>query len=376
MVSLVREYFRAIEEPYKEGNMELIDHLSNVLGVNVKDGLGNTGLIYSCKFSNIDLCKFLIERGADVNISNVNGFSAIHFAITKDQIDIVKLLIEYGADVSQRNLFGDDAARYSIITRSDDILPLLIRAGADVNYTNEQGFNQLLFTAAKHYSPKALLRLLDAGAIDFQDGAYNFIKGVYKNSAYLLYKLSDGDSNKLSEVVEFVLKNNCLHEFCIDSTFCGNLEALQFIKNKFKVQINKITDRHKNTLLCIASKSGSRNLVKWIYDTVSNETAGSGPRAFKPVGAQRAQALNDKKELIKYFIRPNNQQQIAIQLAFDPQWGTNVDAFKYLYTILTTEHSQAFTDYIITKFLLSIVPHKELTTFYAHFISRNDISIV
>ena len=51
----------------------------------------------------------MIEGGADVNIQNNDGSTALHSAAFMGRIEIVKLLVNNGADLSLRNNTGSTA---------------------------------------------------------------------------------------------------------------------------------------------------------------------------------------------------------------------------------------------------------------------------
>lgn len=50
--------------------------------------------------------KILIEKGANINVTDKKGNSLLHTAVVKGHENIVKLLIEKGFDVNQKNKEG------------------------------------------------------------------------------------------------------------------------------------------------------------------------------------------------------------------------------------------------------------------------------
>lgn len=100
--------------------------------VNMKDEHGYTALMLACRTQTAQL---LIESGADVNVFDKNGQTALMWASTQGNIDRVKLLIKSGADVNAMDKrFGDTAL---MCASTVDITKLLIESGADVNYKNK-----------------------------------------------------------------------------------------------------------------------------------------------------------------------------------------------------------------------------------------------
>ena len=50
----------------------------------------------------IEICKLLIDKGADINLQDDSKKTALHISVQMESIDIVKLLIQAGADLDIR----------------------------------------------------------------------------------------------------------------------------------------------------------------------------------------------------------------------------------------------------------------------------------
>ena len=70
--------------------------------VNTKTKYAYTPLILACKNGSIDLCKYLIEHGADVKMETefYDGTTLLIAACESRSIELCKYLIENGADVN------------------------------------------------------------------------------------------------------------------------------------------------------------------------------------------------------------------------------------------------------------------------------------
>ena len=86
-----KKYFEA-NKAYIDVNQELYD--------------GNTLLIISSEEGNYFITKFLCERGAEVNIQNKSGNTALHYAIGKQFYSIADILTRYSAREDIKNLKG------------------------------------------------------------------------------------------------------------------------------------------------------------------------------------------------------------------------------------------------------------------------------
>lgn len=56
-----------------------------------------------------DVTTLLLEQGADVNLKDKNGCTALIYATMHSSLDVVKLMIEKGADVNAKNKAGKSA---------------------------------------------------------------------------------------------------------------------------------------------------------------------------------------------------------------------------------------------------------------------------
>jgi len=83
----------AFDGNIKEANILL----QQGVDVNEPGPINRTPLMFTNK---PDVVKLLLDRGANVNAQDSNGFTALHFAVYDSNIPVIKILIEYGADVN------------------------------------------------------------------------------------------------------------------------------------------------------------------------------------------------------------------------------------------------------------------------------------
>ena len=63
----------------------------------------NTLLHAVCKFDNLHLVKYLVEKGLDINSENTDNFTPFLLACDRSNKRIIKYLIDEGADVTKTN---------------------------------------------------------------------------------------------------------------------------------------------------------------------------------------------------------------------------------------------------------------------------------
>lgn len=154
------------------GNLEMAKLLiSKGADVNVKDKNGNTALTYCSnygyiiiaksadanvvkdKYGYIKIAKFLVENGADINHRNKDGITALEQALEQaakiNKFELAKFLIENGADHKSINkslvIVSGQSDGWGISNKKEreEFLHYLISHNADVNAKNCIGVSAL-----------------------------------------------------------------------------------------------------------------------------------------------------------------------------------------------------------------------------------------
>ncbi|HKB11048.1 MAG TPA: ankyrin repeat domain-containing protein [Vicinamibacterales bacterium] len=111
----------------------------------------------------------LLQRHADVNVSQVDGMTALHWAAYHDDREIVELLIRAGANVKAANRYGITPLTLAITNGDSAMVETLLQAGADPN-TTLPGGETALMTAARVGMLASVKALLVRGAtVDSRD---------------------------------------------------------------------------------------------------------------------------------------------------------------------------------------------------------------
>ncbi|XP_060062667.1 protein fem-1 homolog C-like [Ylistrum balloti] len=106
-------------------NTELVEALCNSgSDVNIPDTFGSTCLKDSV--DNIEICKILIDHGADVNYRRENQYSILHHAIKAHSLETVELLVRNGAGIMIKDFEGNDCLRYAVLVYAPDIMEFLL----------------------------------------------------------------------------------------------------------------------------------------------------------------------------------------------------------------------------------------------------------
>ena len=99
-------------------------------------------LILACYNNNVEVTRFLIEHGADVNGDSKMG-TPIMAAVVKNNREIINLLLEKDVDVSKGDTNGSTALHYAVMFKHYDIIPLLLKKYADKNQKDYRDLSPL-----------------------------------------------------------------------------------------------------------------------------------------------------------------------------------------------------------------------------------------
>jgi ankyrin repeat protein len=108
-----------------ESVQEFLDH-----GADVNKG-GGTLLRLAVEGGQGDVVKLLLEKGANVNATNVDGGTPLMMAATYGHADIVKLLLPKVTNVNAVDVQKETALYKSVVEKHIDVVRLLLAAGAD-----------------------------------------------------------------------------------------------------------------------------------------------------------------------------------------------------------------------------------------------------
>ena len=130
-----------ISEAMHEQNLEKLKALfsSNPTMLKYENPLIATWLHWACRTSGIDIVKFLVEAGLDINKPDNDNFQKpICVAAYEGNADIVEYLISMGAELDDSSSLSNPLFA-AVVGRSIDVANLLIQHGANgkKRYTSE-----------------------------------------------------------------------------------------------------------------------------------------------------------------------------------------------------------------------------------------------
>ena len=104
----------------------------------IQNKAGNTALIEASRIGNVEIVRRLLRAGAPVNAQNKDGLTALIMAVGNNRPDVVSDLISAKAGLDIRDKLGNTAltvaSRYSVKSANR-----LLTAGANINAPNNAG---------------------------------------------------------------------------------------------------------------------------------------------------------------------------------------------------------------------------------------------
>jgi len=120
------------------GSREVAELLVNTyqVPVSITDNSGTTPLLHAAYACQNDLARFLIEKGAHVNVKNREGETPLLIAAHSDNTPLVRYLLSKGADAKVTHKDGTTALH---MAWRPEVAELLLAKGVEINARDRQG---------------------------------------------------------------------------------------------------------------------------------------------------------------------------------------------------------------------------------------------
>ena len=114
------------------GNAERLKELLAAAGADpdMRDEEGRTALHFAAGYGELECITALVEAGADVNAKDSNSNTALHYAAGYGDVGAAKLLIEKGADLSVKNDEDKTAEEVAVLNEQEELVAALTAAAA------------------------------------------------------------------------------------------------------------------------------------------------------------------------------------------------------------------------------------------------------
>ena len=134
--------------------------------VNLQDHVGYTALHHAVESRNFDAVSCLVHNGADVNLfTSINKHTPLMSACQFHNMDAINVLLNKGADVNLQDRDGKSALHFAC----SDICYWLIQNLADVNMCDNHNCTPLMQASSKSDVKKVAMLVENQAKVDLQD---------------------------------------------------------------------------------------------------------------------------------------------------------------------------------------------------------------
>lgn len=100
---------------------------------------GTTALLCAANCGYADICKYLIEKGCEINCYDSHRKNALLHAVSMRNVELTKILIENGIDLDFQDIAGKTALHYTALVNDVEIGKMLIMSGANPRIVDAHG---------------------------------------------------------------------------------------------------------------------------------------------------------------------------------------------------------------------------------------------
>lgn len=213
--------------------------------INDQDEFGSTVLIICGKinrdnFSRTEAAKHLIDAGADVNLQDNFGRTAL---MRSKYADFTNLLIQRGADISMVDEVGKTALfPYDFYQSSYEplIVDHLVAAGSNVNHTDKEGRTALMCSLNIELSEKLIKHGADVNIKDRQ--GYTALMHIVE-----LVSVHSESEEELLKLADLLILNGAnVDKFINSNTVVMRPKIKSHLENQFLIKSADVSE-HKHT---------------------------------------------------------------------------------------------------------------------------------
>jgi ankyrin repeat protein len=168
--------------------------LALLLLTSIASSAADVRLIDAVKGGNKPLAQTLIQQRVDVNASEADGTTALHWAVRLQDVQTTDALIRAGAKVGAANRYGVAALYLACLNGNASIAESLLKAGADANSALPDG-ETVLMTASRTGNVDVLKLLL-------AHGANVNAKEAVRGQTALMWAAAEGNADAIRFLVE------------------------------------------------------------------------------------------------------------------------------------------------------------------------------
>jgi uncharacterized protein len=259
------------------GALELV---KNKADVNATESDGTTPLHYAVYHDDVALVESLLKAGAKPSVANKYGSTPLLEAAVRGDPVVIEKLLKAGADANQGNADGQTALLIVSRTSNLSVAKLLIGHGANVNVTERWHDQTPLMWAAAEKQPTMVKLLLDRGAkVDARSRLNNWTRMVTAEP-----RAQMRDVGGFTPLL-YAAREGCLE--CVQLLLAGHADINLPDPEGVTPLIMALTNFHFDVGAYMVSKKANVNTWDWwgrtpLWATVDLNTIPHGGRPDRP----------------------------------------------------------------------------------------------
>ncbi|NMB79780.1 MAG: hypothetical protein GYA23_11885, partial [Methanomicrobiales archaeon] len=318
--------------------------------------------------------RFLLERGADVNLSTINGYSPLTFACLQNNFEYVRNILAYPVDISRKteegwtpllvastnsSVFYDNMdheffkklieivykySKYHPDYNPVRIVSLLLKSGADPNESNMFGTTPLM-AAASMANYEIVQELLNhRSAIDLRDTegktalTYAVISTIEELIDSLIHLRLVSSTVKLTDFLTPAMLARLKPQFEPQKELCVSCLLTSGADIRIK-------DKKGISILTHAARTGNLAVVKNLVD----HNADVHDKSPRGITALYAAAINGHTDIAEYLINQGAEIDVRLNDGETPLmaavWNGQVDMVELLIKRGANVHARKVTPY-------------------------------
>ncbi|XP_071126835.1 putative ankyrin repeat protein RF_0381 [Mytilus edulis] len=310
-----------------DGHLKIEDNKKNKADITMSDNRNRTSLHIACEEGHKPVIEYLVQKGANISVCDVDGNSLLHMACVPGKREVVELLLKEYKDkgketeIENTNKLGQTPIIVASSTEGHDVVKLLLQYNANIQATDNRGFTSLL-TASMYGFTKTVQFLINEKAkilhldnegrtalfIACKKGHLDTVKVLIEEGKTKILDVCDWHhkspfyiacSEGRTEIVKLLIENEVKIKADIDLCDENSKSPLhvacershdtivQFLlENRAKMDTR---DRHQNLPLHVACKVGNLKIVQLLYQSTSDKNYLSETNQWKETPLDIAQ---------------------------------------------------------------------------------------
>jgi uncharacterized protein len=151
-------------------------------------------LIDAVKKQDVQSVRTLLKQKLNINATEADGFTALHWAAQRNDLQLVELLLGAGANARTSTRYNITPLYLAAVNGNAAIMERLLKAGADPNATAQEGQTMLMTAALSGKADAVRLLLTRSATVD--------TKEPYRGQTALMWAAAEGNTAAVDVLLE------------------------------------------------------------------------------------------------------------------------------------------------------------------------------